>query len=318
MKQNFFANLLLCCSTFLASCGGGGGSSSPPTTPLVTQADVLAVAKVGALYNEMLARFYTVHVLFAAGYLQGFSSSVGGTSSTLGTACSGGGTFDISVTRTGTYQGLHAGDTITTVYHQCNLGYGIADGSMSIAPAANYASLTAPYSVQFTLTENNLLLNLGGTIMRGNLSMPVAASVEANYDFNYSYSSATPVLFDAFTSGSTAPAFSVSHATPTGGTSLLAGVMKVNNNGKVSITTQGSVFSFLFTVAPVLSGPTPPADFFIPSSGAFRMSQGTGMPAGSSLTATVNGATVNITADTNGDSAVDMDFNTTYAALLGI
>ncbi len=318
MKQKFLASLVLGCSIFIASCGGGGsGSSSNPATPGVTQTDVLNIAKVGALYNDLLTRFYSMHILFAAGYLQGFSSSTGGTSSVVATACSSGGSLDITVSRTGTYTGLHAGDSITTVFHQCNLGNSIADGTLTIIPSVNYASLTAPYSVQFILMESNLLLNISGNIMRGNLAMPVTASVSANGDYSYSYTASSRVAFDVFISGNTSPSISMTDDPTNGSASVAAGIVNVVNNGMIGISVTGASLSYQFSVSPALSGPLPAgSSFFIPTSGAFRMSQMTSTPAGSSLTVTVNGATVNIAADTNGDGASDMSFATTYASLL--
>lgn len=334
----FSATLIALCA--LAACGGGGGDSPAATTPAggsgagtsssatpFTRADAEAIAGIGFITSELITLQAQLEQPALAFFAQGFLSAnaVVGSSgpTTVGCASSaglGGGTLSATVTKSGTYAGLKTNDKIDVTYNNCNFGSGIVqNGRLAITAQADYANLGAlgagfKFNYQLSSTNYQVALTTGRFVSNGVQNVQFDSTVSANYPklnstviSAYSYKGFNPA--SATTSSleySLNTGVALSSQLTSAGASYSSTV-----DGSVGLTVASNSVALAYTTPTPITGAVV-SGRFIPAAGVLRVKETT---ANLQTESTVQGAMVQVKADTNRDGILDLTFSTTYSLL---
>ncbi len=342
MRYPFSLSLLgALLSVVLVACGGGGGDPPPsttsagggtgsgaPGTPTVgtktptvlplTDLQAKSIASLAAISEQLIATHDDTHIGFAAGYLQGLSTSAVGTTLPFTENCAsfsptsnGAGTLTTTITKSGTYAGMKTGDRVAVQFSpNCSFDGLTLSGGLTLTARADFGALNASdFSVQFTMNESNFRIDFGNGPSIG-AGQNIVNYTSKGSNRNYS--------------ATTAPTYLVEFPANAGSLKFTMGVASRSINvstATVSLTTTG-----IFTIVPnatsnltftrvselALSG----TYIDTPTAGRYVISAIGGAPAAASVKVNVQGATTTVTADKDGNAVTDYTLNTTYAQLL--
>ncbi len=317
----------------LAACGGGGGGGgdSAPAAPVasggasvqntgqakapLSSGEVTNFSKLVVLTDQLLTTHDDIHTVFAAGFLQGFSTVAGGSSGPDVIACStispsGTGSFTSTVTRAGTYAGLRVNDRVRLVFANCKIDGVNLQGELLLTSRSDFGVLDpVAFTLQFTMTETAFSIGDVGFNSKSTGTNTVVFVQNNAQSYNYNLGSlAYLVDFSSFgiplqlNAGSAVRDVTVNPTTST-----------TSSFGLYSVTVQPNP-ELVFFRQPIenLAGPTGQN----PTSGSFVLSQLPGAPTNAKISVRALGAITTITADTDGDGNDDLTQNTTYGQLL--
>jgi hypothetical protein len=330
--MRYFSTVLLI--TLVVACGGGGDANPadpPPTPSRYTQAEAKTTANLGFLSGELIFNriqdesssfAYFVQGLLSTGTLRTpgqYSNTISCVSNGLG-----GGTLSIVITVTGNASeparaGLVTGDTISLNYSSCDFGgTGIVkNGNVVITSLGTYTSLgfvsptVADFQFKYNLTTNNLDV-ASGTTQR------VLSNGSQDIDFTSSANASRMAIISKVTATTTASYFRPINAnTSTSANKLDVGLayssrrdfsggsFELQLNGSAGLGTESASLPFIISTPTKLSGIVT-AGRLIPTTGVMQSKDATT----SLLTQTTwSGASVAVSADTNKDDSLDLNFS---------
>lgn len=319
MSPVFKVSASLVAVAALTACGGGGGDSSAPK---YSQGDVKNIAQLGPLTAVVTGDKVTLGLSLLGVHLQSFSAETGG-SRTLPTATcavngAGGGTFTTTLNKSAVRTGLIAGDSITTVYSNCDFGGSgmVINGTSKLTAQSSVVNLSDDnYQVNyqaeltgFSIKRSGITTNLNG------ITNATSTSVSRN-SYTDSFSVPAGRSFSANLLGGSGGPFTMTFAAGT--TFTGTDVSSPNSasrkiDGTVSISVGSTSGSAIITTPTVLSGTLNASGVFIATSGVI-----TTKVDDLATSATVSGNTVTVSGDSDRNGSLDLVFSTSWTSLIG-
>ena len=313
-------------SVALTACGGGG-SSTPAVVATVTPYPASLVkntAGLGVLIVQSEGAQVQIEQAFFAPFLQGFVNASTGGSGSGSASCAvagvGSGSLSNTVTKSGTYSGLRAGDSINLTFTSCSFGTAtlVLNGSATITPKNNYASLPAAYLLQYDLKTTNFDITYSGAKFRStglqSVTFDATAAGETLPEINVTAGSGG--YSSSYFSPAAAVSANLTYALGSGGT-IYSKVSAGNNftygvNGNVNATSGLSTLPYIIVTNTRLTGnsasgsPVPSAGNVSAKNTALNLQ---------TVTA-IQGLNATVQADTNQDGTLDSTTTYSYLALI--
>jgi hypothetical protein len=319
--------------------GGGGDTNVGPTNPIntpttpsgYTQAQAKTTANLGFLSSELIFNRIQDESSGFAYFAQGFISNgvlrtPGQYSNTISCASSGSGSGTLSVVMTVTGNagdtaraGLLQGDTINLDYSSCDFGGTgvVKNGNAVITSLGTYSTLgsvsptIADFQFKYNLTTNNFNV-VSGTIQR------ILSNGSQDIDFTSSADASSLTITSKVTATSMASYFRpVSASLPTSANKLdlgstyssqrnfSTGSLELQLDGSASFGTESASLPFVINTPVKLIGNVT-SGRLIPAAGTMRAKDVTA----NLLTQTTwSGGPVAVSADTNKDNSLDLNFS---------
>jgi hypothetical protein len=319
--------------SLMVACGGGGGGSTAPSPNAVafTQAEAKTTANLGFLSSELVFNRIQDEASSFAYFAQGFLSNgvlrtPGQYSNTISCISSGSGSGTLSVVMTVTGNagdtaraGLLQGDTINLDYSSCDFGGTgvVKNGNAVIKSLGTYTSLgsvnptIADFQFKYNLTTNNFDV-ASGTTQR------VRSNGSQDIDFASSADASSLTITSKVTATSIASYFRpVSASLSTSANKLdlgstyssqrnfSTGSFELQLDGSASLGTESASLPFVISTPAKLSGNVT-SGRLIPVAGTLQAKDTTA----NLLTQTTwSNGTVAVSADTNKDDSLDLNFS---------
>ena len=324
MYRIFKLSVLLSLVSLVAACGGGGGggsaaSATPPpvSTGAVAITAANAATAAGAVDNSVVfatgagtqaASAPTAAVVTVTGNqfnITEFSNTVFETIDSLksqltptvigaiitrSSACSGGGSIDVSLDDIDNNGVLSTGDTLTLLYNSCARSGTTISGGLSISGFTSVKPSTAAFTTTGKISFNSFAYSDGAT----------TGTINGTIDFSVSTSDGN-IVNSTISNGSLAVA-------KTGATLTLSGysINQTNNKstGAYTLSASGTVTSSALggTVTFTTSTPYQGTGTANPSSGAIKI---TGAGSSSVTVTALDSTNIRLDVDSNGDGIVE-------------
>ena len=296
---------------------------SPAPTPVgpsvslrFTQADMQTNTALGAT-NQILAGNYTSVLLgFFVPLLQDLSNEVSGIGNLGQRSCvinnQGSGTFTLFANKSGVRLGLAPGDTMRFNFINCRLGTSAItfNGNAAFTAQSLIAGLSSTsYDMAFRATFDDYSVSLNNSPLRFS-GVIIGTSKLDGVTTNYGFTVPAGEFFSVNGAGLTtrylsSVNFSMSNTTT-------PNTFSRRLNGDITLQTTGTPVALTLQVTTALSGTRSASGTTVPTSGSFT-TRNTGMNLLTS--ASINGAVVSVSGDSDSNGTLDLVFSTTWAAL---
>jgi hypothetical protein len=324
----------------ITACGGGGDdgvtpSAAAPTAtsstgpiaiaPTVvtkyTEADVRKTAQMAALAKTLDGTVLMERLAVLPGYVYGASIDAGGSRTLPTMSCTnlGGrsGTISSNFTKSATRSGLAVGDTLTLFLNNCDFGpdIGIYNGTARMTARATISlnSLTTfTIALRADLTELTSIADGMTSKFNGSVDMDVEIS-PISATFKFAVPADQTMVAEV---GSSTGSYKLAHAQGTTFTrKQFLSVTTDKLDGAITMTVNGDSRSVTVETPTALSGSLSTDSFalFVPTAGEFNIKSGD-----LSTSVSVNGNTVTVRGDSDGNGSLDLSFSTSWRALMGL
>ena len=229
-----------------------------------------------------------------------------------------------SITKSGSYSGLRANDSLSLVFNSCVFGsVGVSNGitlngAATLTAKNAYSSLPAAFAVQYDLATTNFDLILSGSKQRSNGTQSVT--------------------YDAIAAGTVLPELTVVAGSNGYSSGYFSPASATSANLTTSLSSGGTIYSKLGVGSTFISGVNGMVDVTV-SSGALSYTlatnsrltgstaSGVAVPTSGNLSAksnnlnlqtviSIQGLNATVQADTNQDGSLDSTTTTPYALLI--
>jgi hypothetical protein len=304
----------------LSACGGGGDSGVP--TKRFAQAEVRAVATLGALAIEESGQVVSLAFIYMGGFLQGLATDSGASRSVDLTFSCTTGTARLDVVKTAARTGLDAGDQVTLVADHCQAagtefavnGTVKLTAQSSLAPAVggNFAvnfestmtgfSFTyAGVSTQYDGDANAVFkLTNGGTAASVSFAVPIGQTLSTTA---LAHAAGQPWSALSLEYGPGTKYEGSDATSPNSASRKLDGAVSVKHGGRVAL---------LFISTPSTLSGTTTTSSFVATSGVIAVKE---MDENLATSTTISGVKASVSGDADGDGSLEMLFDSSWSEL---